>query len=418
MELSTQCPRCGTVFPATLEQLQLRKGYIRCVNCAHIFDGYEAVVAGEQARDAAAGSAPDPAVAPVSPPQAAPVQVPNDPPSEPARSWSTMRPAVASAAAPKPAAAEPDEAQAAAMPQVLRQRPAARASAAPQEPAADSRFRMTADAEGDDGPRFTLSSAHLPPRQRSEPSLGVDADEPETDPDMLVPDDAGQHADEWDEAAEARPAVYADPERGHTERPSVYIEPRRDEAEESLPEFLETRDRRWRGVLRVFWGGLSLLALLALLGQLAYIYRGQIADHSPELRPLLQQVCASLKCDVPYARRILLISITNSSLRALPESGAPAGAKNANGGKDSSRMLLQLTLRNNDARAQEWPTLTLDLVDFSGSVVSKKNLAPNEYLPSGLRGSPFAPHSEVALAVPLTVTGYHVNGYQLGKFFP
>src|SRR3546814_124736 len=44
MDLSTRCPQCGTTFLASLQQLQLRKGYIRCVNCAHIFDGYEAVV--------------------------------------------------------------------------------------------------------------------------------------------------------------------------------------------------------------------------------------------------------------------------------------------------------------------------------------------------------------------------------------
>lgn len=44
MELMTRCPACGTTFAASLEQLQLRKGYVRCVGCAHIFDGYEAVV--------------------------------------------------------------------------------------------------------------------------------------------------------------------------------------------------------------------------------------------------------------------------------------------------------------------------------------------------------------------------------------
>src|SRR5690606_6656724 len=44
MELTTQCPQCGEIFKASLEQLQLRKGYVRCINCAHIFDGYEAVV--------------------------------------------------------------------------------------------------------------------------------------------------------------------------------------------------------------------------------------------------------------------------------------------------------------------------------------------------------------------------------------
>src|SRR5690606_12416803 len=44
MDLTTRCPQCGTTFSASLEQLQLRKGYIRCINCAHIFDGYDAVV--------------------------------------------------------------------------------------------------------------------------------------------------------------------------------------------------------------------------------------------------------------------------------------------------------------------------------------------------------------------------------------
>src|SRR5690606_6079445 len=44
MELTTRCPNCETVFAVALEQLQLRKGYIRCIQCAHIFDAYEAVV--------------------------------------------------------------------------------------------------------------------------------------------------------------------------------------------------------------------------------------------------------------------------------------------------------------------------------------------------------------------------------------
>src|SRR5690606_21962923 len=44
MDLTTRCPECDTTFAASLEQLQLRKGYIRCINCAHIFDGFEAVV--------------------------------------------------------------------------------------------------------------------------------------------------------------------------------------------------------------------------------------------------------------------------------------------------------------------------------------------------------------------------------------
>lgn len=382
MELSTQCPRCGTVFPATLEQLQLRKGYIRCINCAHIFDGYDAVVTGEPAVGAAA-PAPEAALAS----EKAPIEKAPEKP----------------------------------MPSVLRQRAAVHGSDAVQRapgPVPDQAFSVRIPDEDDiaEGPRFTLSSARLPARQRPEPSL---AGGPAVAASGMDTAQGGQrHAAAPGEPTVGDAAVYAEPGIAHDPRPAVYAEPRRGDDAEPLPEFLETRNRRWRSALRMFWGVLSLFGLVVLLGQLAYIYRGQIADHSPELRPMLQQACVALKCDVPYARRILLIAITNSSLRAMPASVAPAGGKDAGGKNDSSRMLLQLTLRNNDDRAQEWPTLTLDLVDFSGSVVSKKNLAPGEYLPPGLRGSPFAAHSEVALAVPLTVSGYHVNGYQLGKFFP
>src|SRR3546814_4179132 len=49
MDLTTRCPECGTTFSASLAQLQLRKGYIRCINCAHIFDGFDAVVSSDAA---------------------------------------------------------------------------------------------------------------------------------------------------------------------------------------------------------------------------------------------------------------------------------------------------------------------------------------------------------------------------------
>lgn len=77
MDLTTRCPRCGTVFEASLQDLQLRKGYIRCVQCAHIFDGYAEVVSDS--------SGSEPGVVPSDAPQSAePVFVehimPEDPP--------------------------------------------------------------------------------------------------------------------------------------------------------------------------------------------------------------------------------------------------------------------------------------------------------------------------------------------------
>ena len=44
IELTTQCPQCDYRFDVTLEQLQQRKGLLRCAKCAHIFDAYECAV--------------------------------------------------------------------------------------------------------------------------------------------------------------------------------------------------------------------------------------------------------------------------------------------------------------------------------------------------------------------------------------
>lgn len=44
MELVTLCPHCQTRFAINVEQLQRRKGYIRCPQCSAIFDGFEQVV--------------------------------------------------------------------------------------------------------------------------------------------------------------------------------------------------------------------------------------------------------------------------------------------------------------------------------------------------------------------------------------
>lgn len=44
ISLTTQCPHCQTQFEVHASELQRRKGLVRCVHCAHIFDGYEAIV--------------------------------------------------------------------------------------------------------------------------------------------------------------------------------------------------------------------------------------------------------------------------------------------------------------------------------------------------------------------------------------
>lgn len=231
--------------------------------------------------------------------------------------------------------------------------------------------------------------------------------------------------------------------------PKIYVEPRDPTAAGDQRQTHDLPDLdvpRYRGIASVFWSVLIVAGLVLLLAQLAYIFRGQLAQHIPVLRPLLVQACAQLACEVPYSRQINQISIMSSSLRATaggaPAPGAAAGAAApgpaATGGKatpgaarpgaaaagataagdPADAMTLQLTLRNNYDKPQEWPTLVLDLTDFSGTLVVRKNLPPSSYLTPEALQQPFAASSEITVGVPIVLNGLKVNGYQLGKFFP
>lgn len=346
MDLTTRCPQCGTTFSASLEQLQLRKGYIRCINCAHIFDGFEAVVS-------QGGAAP----ADQTPPRAA----------EPTVS----------------------------MPSVLRQRPAE---------TADEDHTLPPIRAGRDE-KFTISSSRQASSTEQDPVFHVGRSGLSARPDPVV-----SMNDEY-----STPAVA----RSRSSHPHVYIEPpagRSDAEPARHPEFLSAAPAGVP-VLRLLWRALVVLALVLLVAQLAYVYRAQIANSVPVLRPALERACVSLDCQVPYARQIDQISIMSSSLR----SGSGAGLENEQAAnKDDSGpdvMLLQLTLRNTYDKAQEWPTLVLDLTDFSGAMVVRKNLPPQSYLPANVMGQPFLAGSEITASVPVVLNGVKVNGYQLDKFF-
>jgi hypothetical protein len=176
------------------------------------------------------------------------------------------------------------------------------------------------------------------------------------------------------------------------------------------PEFLDQDRSERRGLMRKIWASACLLGLVALGLQLLYVYRTDIANSMPVMRPVLETVCQPLGCTVGYARRLERIAISSSSLQP------PTGAAAIDDGR--SRLVLNLVLRNRYDKPQHWPALVLDLTDLSDTVVVRKVLKPEDYLtPEQLRG-PFAPAGELKISVPIEVTGVQVNGYQLDKFFP
>lgn len=369
MDLTTRCPNCGSTFSVSLEQLQLRKGFIRCNNCAHIFDGYEAVVPGGTQTSAAAPESAGPLPHGNSAPVATPVGRAPSTSTIPSvvRQRSKRRPPQARESAPVTVRARQPVAQFVPEPDPFTISPAQTGGAARRtEPVISSIYTQRPKREG----------------QAAEPRLGSKPIYAETNDDDL-----------------ANEAIYADPRRGGAIAESEF-----------LPDFMDVQRERSRGFVRFFWGVLILAGLVLLLGQAAYVYRAQIASEAPSLRPILERACVPLHCKVSYRRRIQLISIMGSSLRS--------NAKTADPQKYPDQMTLQVTLRNNDEGAQEWPVLTLDLVDFSGTVVAKKNLTPDVYLSPDALQKPFAGKSEIVATVPITLNGIKINGFQLGKFFP
>jgi hypothetical protein len=175
------------------------------------------------------------------------------------------------------------------------------------------------------------------------------------------------------------------------------------------PIFMDEEVQRRRTLVARLWAAGCVLGLLALALQCIYIYRTSIATAVPALRPAFESVCAQIGCQVGYARRLERISITASSLQ--PQSGAAAS--------DDGRMrlVLTVTMRNRYDKPQPWPALMLQLTDLSDTVVVRKVLLPENYLPPGTQGF-FPAGGEQSLSVPLQVDGLRVNGYQLDKFFP
>lgn len=474
MALTTRCPQCGTSFKVVPDQLRVRNGLVRCGVCATVFDGRACLLpeggmpaAGVPAAGVPTAGAPAPVV-PAAPPAslapqtiAAPVLV--APPVHDAAPPLVRRPSAQSRElAPwddlpeAPAAQEvlrgavPAVPAAASYAAVPAGEPSSRSLAPAVPPAVlrgrdDIRRRIEPDAalaeEGDDDddenedldryddePRLGHAAPHwpAPAAPRDEPIVALrDSASREAprharpaEPVFVVRDDARPAPPGDDDDVDHRPYDDEDADDGRdldTAAEPILGDTRTryssaTDVGRAPPEFLDEDRQQRRGVLRKLWGYTCLIGLLALGLQLLYVYRIDIANSVPALRPAFEAACKPLGCTVGYARRLERIAISSSSLQP------PTGAAAIDDGR--TRLVLNLVLRNRYDKPQHWPALVLDLTDLSDTVVVRRVLMPENYLtPEQLRG-PFGPAGELKISVPIEVTGVQVNGYQLDKFFP
>jgi len=174
---------------------------------------------------------------------------------------------------------------------------------------------------------------------------------------------------------------------------------------EPMPEFLEEEAPRTR--YTVAWGLAALLALAALVGQLAHHYRTEIATLLPQTRPFLAEGCRLLDCELRLPRRPDLLSIESSDLQA--------------DNRRDSLIVLNAVIRNRAPFAQEHPALELTLTDAADKALVRRVLRPTEYMQAAAR-EPLAqgigPGSETVVRVHFDTQGVRATGYRLYLFYP
>jgi predicted Zn finger-like uncharacterized protein len=185
--------------------------------------------------------------------------------------------------------------------------------------------------------------------------------------------------------------------------PSTSPPPSRRTARAPTIEYEET-DPPPRRVSRAWSFGVVLLALV-LGAELAYAYRGPIAQRYPVLRPWLESVCAQAGCTVPWMRDDRLLKLEDSELLEVP--GRP------------SEIALGARIRNLATAAQEYPHLELTLTDLTGQAAARRVLRPIDYVGRALApGEVLAPGAEVAIQLRLETPRLKATGYELLLFYP
>jgi predicted Zn finger-like uncharacterized protein len=216
----------------------------------------------------------------------------------------------------------------------------------------------------------------------------------------VLPDDDDMPEIETLEAG----SVPATPVEGPRASLSSTIPPRSRPAPPREPELTLEPDLPVRRPSRAWAFGVVLLACL-LAVELAYAYRGTLAQRYPALRPTLESACVRLHCSVPWSREESLLKLEDSELLEVP--GKP------------NEIALGARIRNLASVAQEYPHLELTLTDLTGQAAMRRVLRPTDYLgrPVAL-GEVLPPGVEVALQLRLETPRVKATGYELLLFYP
>jgi predicted Zn finger-like uncharacterized protein len=168
----------------------------------------------------------------------------------------------------------------------------------------------------------------------------------------------------------------------------------------SLDEQLEASGER-RGARG--WAMGAVLLAIALAGQAAYQYRGELAVRYPGLKPHLVQFCDLLSCTLAPPQRPRLIMIEASDLQAVDP-------------RRPGLIQLTATLRNHAEHDLGYPALDLVLTDTREHTLARRVFLPGEYLGRGRDVAAGIPaNGEITIRLDLDTGDLNPAGFRLDR---
>ena len=153
------------------------------------------------------------------------------------------------------------------------------------------------------------------------------------------------------------------------------------------------------------WSFGVVLVALVLAVELAFAFRGPIAQRYPPLRAPLEAACGYAHCTVPWSRQDALLKLEESEMLEVP--GKPG------------EIALGARIRNLATVAQEYPHVELTLTDYTGQPAARRVLRPTDYLGRPVApGDVLAPGAEIAIQMRLETPRLKATGYELLLFYP
>jgi len=147
------------------------------------------------------------------------------------------------------------------------------------------------------------------------------------------------------------------------------------------------------------------ILLILLFGQILHNYRTEIFMAFPEFRPVLDEYCNLMQCEVNLPRHLHLLSLESSDLRISSSA-------------DPDVVELSAIIRNHAPFPQAVPALLLTLTDTDEKPLASRIFTAKDYLDSAIDQSVFAEESEIHAQCFLSTNQLDATGYKLELFYP